>query len=324
MKRFAKKTAVYLIPFLIALLLFYIFEPSNYFGFKDDAAYFTRPLSSMRQLMREQPANVIFGDSRMANLNTDYIKEITGEEYSMQGFGGATLGESIELFWFATEHTKMEKVMFGVSFYGAKGIQDAGRITDVEKQATNIFAFTSRLDYWLQALNSAKDGSQNIIADVLNRPDLMAEPPEDPTAFTPQDIPTERGDRYRLQLEEYADIIRFMCEGYTLESDTLRQLDEIIDYCKENHIELIFVFPPMHQSIFTNVTEPMDLDGYRNQLKDYLIGKTTVYDMEFLNDFTCNEDNFFDGFHLSSEEKKTLAQLLFTDVAADIIVRHYV
>lgn len=325
MKKLARKLTIYVTPFLILFLFFYMFEPYDYLGLKSGTAYNTKPLSAMREVINEKPSNIILGDSRLANLNTGYIEEITGESYTMLGFGGAQLGELIELFWFASKHTKLDRVVFGVSFYNAKGEQNAGRIPEIEQQATNIFSFTSRYDYWLQSVNGATDKTRNLVAGMLGRPDLMAEPPEDPTAFdTVQHIPPERGEIYRLQLETYAkEALYPMCLDYSLEQETLGKLDEIIKYCDKNSIELIFVFPPMHASVYTFVVEPLELMPFVNQIKEYLIARANVFDMEFLNEFTCNEDNYFDGMHLKSALKKTLADMLFTDIESEAIVRYY-
>lgn len=120
-----RKTALFLLPFLIVFLLFFMLEPYDYFGLRGDATYLSKPLSAMRAVRRDRPANIILGDSRMANLNIGYIEELTGEDYEMLGFGGATMGECIELFWYATEQTKLEKVYFEVTFYTAGGDMEA-------------------------------------------------------------------------------------------------------------------------------------------------------------------------------------------------------
>ena len=71
MKKLVRKLAIFLIPFALALVFFFVFEPYDYFAVKGDAVYGSMPLSSMRQLKKERPANIILGDSRMANIDTD-------------------------------------------------------------------------------------------------------------------------------------------------------------------------------------------------------------------------------------------------------------
>ncbi|MEG2258830.1 MAG: hypothetical protein RSB78_01450, partial [Oscillospiraceae bacterium] len=79
---------------------------------------------------------------------------------------------------------------------------------------------------------------------------------------------------------------------------------------------------PMHESIETLVLDPMGIVKQTEEYKQFLIDRATVYDMEFVNEFTCDESNFYDGFHLMGEQKKTLARLIFTDTQSEAIERH--
>ncbi|MEG2676503.1 MAG: hypothetical protein RR933_00160 [Oscillospiraceae bacterium] len=322
MTKLIKKAAIFSIPFIIVFLLFFCFEPFDYFGLKGDATYLSKPLSAMRELERNHPSEIILGDSRMANLSTEYIREISGESYTMLGFGGATLGESIEMFWYATEHTNLEKVVFGVSFYTAGGDLGSGRIPDVKKQADSTYNFLSNFNNWLEAINTAKYRTKNLIAGIFDKPQLI-EYPEDPTQFTNLEPPKERGAVYRKNLEDYAQIIKTnLGKNWRVNPEAYKKLQSVIDYCSENGIELIFVFPPMHESIETLVLDPMGIVSRTEEYKQFLIDRATVYDMEFVNEFTCDESNFYDGFHLMGEQKKTLARLIFTDTQSEAIERH--
>ena len=211
MKKFLSKLFLYLLPFVLVLSLFLALEPYDYFGLRGgDSTYLSRPLSTVRELQRENPKNIILGDSRMANLNTDYIYELTGEEYMMLGFGGAQTGELLELFWYAAEHCELEKVVFGINLYSSCGPQDAGRIPAVIERAESTADFLLNANVWLEAINNGKVKLINLAAKLLSRPDIM-QFHEDPTDYTlPQDIPQQRGIKYRADLEAYCDILKVL------------------------------------------------------------------------------------------------------------------
>ncbi|MEG1556949.1 MAG: hypothetical protein RR235_04385 [Oscillospiraceae bacterium] len=321
MKRLIKKLCIFSIPFAVAVIMFFIFEPYDYFGLKDNATYISKPLSSMRELMQVEPENIILGDSRMANLNTEYINGLTGEKYTMMGFGGAQLGESMELFWYSTTHTKLKKVYFGVSFYTSSGDQPAGRIPFVEENANSILSFMKNFNHWLEALDTLKYKTQNKLAFLLGNHSWLWYP-EDPTTFDVVPLDETRGVKYRKNIEDYCEVLKKNMNGFVLEDSVLLRLEEIIDYCDKEGIELIFVFPPMQRAVFELVTEPLCIDDDIKKMKDFLIERATVYDLEFKNAFTDDEDNFYDGFHLASDKKHYLAELLFTDIDSEAIVRH--
>ncbi|MDO4567310.1 MAG: hypothetical protein Q4B42_08265, partial [Oscillospiraceae bacterium] len=313
LKRFFKNLALYALPFILALFVFFLFEPYDYFCLRGDATYLSRPLSSIRAIMLERPTRLIFGDSRMANLNTDYIEEICGEDYAMAAFGGSTLGEQLELFWFAAERCELEEVVFGVSFYMCRGEQDAGRIPAVREQAESLSKFTFNFGNWLQAADAVRWKTKNLAASLLDRGDWL-EYPEDPTDPEAEYTLTEaRVGEVREDLYYYAVLIYGGIIDYTLEPEVLEQLEELIDYCEAEGIKLTFVIPPMHESLFTLAVDKAGIEEERAKLLDFLKGRATVYDFEFINEYTQNEDNFYDGFHLVPPEKLTLARLIFTD-----------
>ena len=314
MKRFFKNLALYALPFIVVLLAFFAFEPYDYFCVRGDAIYLSRPLSTMRQVICGRASDkLVFGDSRLANLNADYIEELTGERYTMLAFGGSSFGEQMELFRFYTERAVPEKIVFEVSFYMCRGTQDAGRIPSVEEMARSPWKFTTNFGNWMQAADAIRWKSKNLINSALGRDELL-EYPEDPTDYTlVPDITTERIGADRADLVEYCELIKGAVVGYDLQPETLAQIDELVSYCDNNGVELIFVVPPMHETMFRLATGPAGVDGVRDELLEYIKARGTVYDMEFINDYTLDEDNFYDGFHLVPEQKKTLARLIFTD-----------
>ncbi|MEA5050799.1 MAG: hypothetical protein VB021_04920 [Oscillospiraceae bacterium] len=319
MSRLLKKSIRFLAPLLAVLVLFFVFEPYDYYGLHGEAAYGTRPLSSMRALLRGQPTAIVLGDSRMANLSEAYIREVTGENYCSLAFGGASLGECVELFWYAAAHTKLDKVVFGINFYNAGGVQDSGRIPAVERQAGSAWAFVSHFNYWLEAFNTLKYKTQNALGTALGRQDWLWYP-EDPTSFATAEVPSARGAVYRRDLEDYARLIRSMTgEGYSIDDSTYRQLEAVIDYCDAAGIELTIVLPPMHESIFTDVVRPLGIAGELEKLRTFLTARAVVFDFEYPNAFTANEDNFYDGFHLQGPQKQLLIDVIFGNASFDCV-----
>ena len=294
MKRIFRKCCIFLIPFLVVFLLFFWLEPFDYFGLKHNATYLSKPLSAMREVRNEQPANIILGDSRMANLNIEYIEELTGQNWTMLGFGGASLGECIELFWYATEHTEMKQCVFGINFYSSGGEQGVGRIPLVQGQADHLLTFVSNFNNWLEVVNVIKYQTKNLLAEWLDKPEWL-EYPEDPTTFDLVPVSDEMGEQYHQYLEDYAAVIRGQLgDSWSMQPETLEKLFAVIDYCEENDIELIFVFPPMSDSVFDLVVTPMGIEPAIDALKQALIDRATVYDLQFRKAFSAEDANFHD------------------------------
>ena len=309
-------------PFLVLLGMFVAFEPYDYFGLRHgESEYLCKPLSSVRELLINQPENIVLGDSRMANLNMDLAEEFSGEPYTMLGFGGAQTGELIELFWYATEHTDLKKVVFGINLYSSIDEQGPGRIPAIIEQAEDPAQFILHAGHWLGAINAAKTKIMNYVWSSTGHPERM-EFPEDPTDYSrAQDIPQEMGEKYRKNLEEYRDLIRAnFGRAPEVRQETVDKLREVVEYCNAHDIEIIFVYPPIHISIY-ELYEELDILKEAEKYKSYLRSVAPCLDMEFPNSFTETDDNFYDGCHLPNTIKPYLVELVFTDLQADCIRR---
>ena len=322
LKQIVKKLILYCLPFLVLLGMFVAFEPYDYFGLRHgDSEYLCKPLSGVREVLLNQPENIVLGDSRMANLNMDLAEEFSGEPYTMLGFGGAQTGELIELFWYAAEHTQLKKVMFGINLYSTIDEQGSGRIPAIIEQAEDPVQFVLHAGHWLGAINAAKTKIMNAVWSAAGHPERMSFP-EDPTDYSrPQDIPQEMGEKYRLNLEEYRDLIRSnFGEHPEVRQETVDKLAEVVEYCDANGIEIVFVYPPIHISIY-ELYEELDILDDMEKYKGYLRSVAPSLDMEYPNSFTENDDNFYDGYHLPNTVKPYLVELIFTDLPADCIRR---
>ena len=326
-KQLLKKILLYLIPFVILFAVFFCFETYDYFALQKSPQYQIEPLTALRYIMVERPSRIILGDSRMANLDVDYINELTGEKYERLAFGGAQLGESIELFWYATEYCELEQVIFGVNFYTSKGTQIGPQNNSVVSKtipyAKNIFRFATNMNYWLKALANIKQKVTNPIyraLDMQERVVVPENPPKDVLNPNP-----EMGEKYRLEMEQYADTIQLGMMDYDFQDATYEALQEVIDYCERNNIDLIFVLPPVHDVIYERVIDVNEMEDDLKQIKEFLISRATVYDFELQSDFTAAVDTFYDGFHLMLENKRLFARLLFTDTDEHPeLVRRYI
>ncbi len=321
-KTLVKKLLIYLIPFIIALLWFFLFEPYDYFNLKGDAFYMSKPLSSTRELLLRNPENLIFGDSRMANMNVDYIEELTGERYTMMAFGGATLNDAINEFWYATEHTDMKKVVIGVNFYALNSNHLADRFNPIVPIAENPINFVSNFGHWYEAFENCRRKATNLFYSLFGTPEKMIfmDDPSSPTQKDPVP-PDTYTEGYRSDLFDYAHIISGQVADFGDPNIYMYELNKIINYCEQNEVELKFVIAPSHYSIWELVIFEQQLQYYIRNYKDDLKSSAIVYDFEWYNDYSKTDSNFIDGFHLSGEQKLAFTRAVFSDELDDFCVR---
>ncbi len=312
MGKLLKKIALFIIPFIVVFALFLAFDPYNYFGQGSKISYMSKPLSTMRELVREQSENIILGDSHMANFNVGYIEEISGERYTMLAFGGGTMPENIDEFWYAAEHTTLKKVVFGVEFYNMNTNHGARRFVQIIPKIQQPLKFLGDYSYWLEAAENMKSQAMNGLAKLLNISSLEVFV-DDPSSLSQDVRPSEERNEYgeRIDLVNYSGIIYGQCQGYRGPLDYLVELEKIIDYCDANGIEIIFVIPNSSAVLWEDVIYPLEIDFYIEIYKDFLKSRATVYDFEFYNDYAKDDSNFLDGMHLVLEQKLWLTRVVF-------------
>ncbi len=322
MKRLIKKLLIFCIPFLLALGFFVAFETYDFWCLKGDVAYMNRGIHSLREVVLTKPERIILGDSRMANFNVGYIEEISGEDWCNMAYGGATLNESINQFWYAAEHTKLKEVVFGVSFYTMNDNHLTYRFDSAKAIAENPVGYVLNFRNWMDAIYRCKNNISNAIYDATGNQAfyvLVDDPSSLAQDVRPPDELDENGDR--VDLVNYSNIIYSQCAAYTGCSGYLYELEKIADYCTENGIKLTFVIPNFNRMLWERVVYPLELDIYIDIYKDSLKSIADVVDLEFYNDYAKNDDYFLDGLHFVLEEKLHLARIVFADEASEYVMR---
>ncbi|NLC79327.1 MAG: hypothetical protein GX683_06350 [Ruminococcaceae bacterium] len=325
--RVLKKLLTFCLPFVFALALFVAFEPNNYWLLRadDDIWYMSKALNSTRRLQSGECENIILGNSLMANMNERYIEETSGIDFDVLAYGGATLNESIDEFWYAAEYCNLKRVVIGTNFYTMNNeMYQKQRYPDTIELAQQPLEFVGDFNYWQDAAKNLLIKLSALIARVT-KTEPVVPPMENPSeagvndsidAFAVYDADGERQD-----IREYTDLIKSTCADYRMGWDYIDKLTEVADYCEENGIELTIVLFGSNHAMWENVILPMGIDSYINVYKDALKSVATVYDFEFLNDTAYNDNVFLDGMHRTTAEKQRICRVIFAGEAdADCMV----
>ena len=104
MKKILPRLALLAAPFLVYFALFFAFEPYDYFGVKGGASSEDSVITRVRAYLSAPEDAIILGDSRMAHFDMNAVAEASGRGWSNLAFGGASLNESIDLFYLAAEN----------------------------------------------------------------------------------------------------------------------------------------------------------------------------------------------------------------------------
>ena len=323
MEKFVKKIVILIsIPILIFLSLFIYFEPNNYFGFKkyDYEVFrnYNSSLPKLRYLNRVEGQNIILGDSRIKQADADYIEGICGDKYANLAFGGATVMDSIDIFWYAVSKKNIEKVVFQISFYV---LRDECSSKAGKEGPSAMQEAVSNNAFWEIGLMNKQfpDASRtmNIIGQVVNPINYILSSEAIDEAYKnaigtfnkPETVDNSLTREEKLY--DYSQLIKGICEGYKVSRYDMDALIEVADYCRSHDIDLVFVIPPMHVSIFENVIEDLDLYDELADYKEELAEHAVIVNMEFLSAFSYRTDYEVDGFHFTGDSFNEYLNIIF-------------
>ena len=158
MKKILPKLCLALAPIFIYLAVFVAFEPNNYFGLRKNGSD-NSPISRIRAYENAPKSAIILGDSRMAHFDMALVNETAGREYANVSYGGASLEESIDEFYYLyKKFPQIDKVVFGVSFYTLNlNYRTANRMATLETQLENPAAYVFNLEYNINTLTVISD-----------------------------------------------------------------------------------------------------------------------------------------------------------------------
>lgn len=235
---------------------------------------------------RDPKPNILIGDSQVARLSEAQVSSIAGEPYANLGAGGATLRESMDMFWFAARKSPLKRVYFGLSFmeYNA---DPRNRLPQAEGIVKNPVLYVLNSDV-LEA--GAYD-----IADAVFHHRANLGPQVNREAF------------WQSQLQ-------YLTGRYKRDADpgSLRdRLREIVKYSREHGIAFVFVIPPQHTDAQRRVFE-LGVEASYERFKNDLAAMAPVYDCDVDSSLTRDKNNFGDPFHLQDGAANRLVSDLWS------------
>ena len=105
MKKIIAVLALLCAPILVYFGVFLCFEPYDYFGLKGGAVQEDSYITRVRSYLNSPQDAILLGDSRMAHFDMAEVERLTGRPWANLAFGGASMAESIDLFYLCLLYT---------------------------------------------------------------------------------------------------------------------------------------------------------------------------------------------------------------------------
>lgn len=242
---------------------------------------------------------VIFGDSRCdAWKQADFEAAGVPNVFNF-AFGGGTLFEAIDAFWFATGTGRVREAVFCVPF----NLFSDGNASNLFDQARNLAETPSH--YYMSTFVT-KASLQNLYTALTGELWRDEAPAMDRAAFWKHQLGSEvTGVYYRAWRQPV---------------DLLARLEEVRRYASEHDIVVRFAIPPTHVDLQAQAAA-YGLDEEVEAYRCALAKLTDLVDFDFPSPLTREAANFKDPYHLDETHER--------DVVADFATgstrwsRHY-
>jgi len=287
MIKFVRKLAVFAVPFILYTLAVLLLDPFNYFNIShvigDDAKLrisYRRDyrLWTMTDFKRQPKPNILLGDSRMNHLDVTAINDKTNDQWYNLGYGGASIPEIIETFYYADSVSQLAGVCIGLNFI----LFDQHRDRNLVRQVKDCF--NNPLLYLCN--KSVLKSCWLLVADQLWGPLANIETPA-----------MSREEFWQYQLDITTGGI---CREYEYSSAYVGQLRQLVTYCRAKGIDVELIIFPEHDELIARYAE------YGRQ-KEYERFLTEIPAIAHTHDFTNRQEItgdktlFNDPYHPTTE-----------------------
>ncbi len=302
MKKFLSKIILLSIPFVAYIIACYTIDPYNLFGVEDNQKLaelkrsisypINRRLYKLPKYLQNPTETILLGDSRTANIDEHFFSDFSNSSTTNLAYGGGSLQESIETFWYISKIGKLKYVYIGINF----NLYNAINKRSLVSKSTQLIESPISYAFSKYSIKSLGYISKALVFD--KKIDL-----EKP--------PMNKSDFWKHQLEVSA---KLHYQEYVYPNSFYNELKSISEYCVENGIELTFFIPPTHIDLQTRV-EDFNLKNEEIKFKSDLASVTTVYDFDFPNNITTRDKNYGDPYHFNDSIARIISEEIISKKA---------
>jgi hypothetical protein len=302
MKYFIARILLFSMPFILYVLLALYIDPYNILRtehnpklnkLKSEISYkLNYPLYKLKGYAVNPTDVILLGDSRVDKLKTEAFESLTKKTVTNLAYGGGTLTEVIETFWYVVGLHEVKEVYIGVSFFNYNETINMDRVSEAKEMTNSLPLYLFSSYCFKSTFLISKSLVTNEKIDI--------------------GVPFQnREEFWRYQLESSANNLY---RGYKYSNKLSLRLAEVSKYCDSNNIKLVFFNPPSHTDLQLKVNE-FKLESEKSRFSDDISNLGLFYDFDYSNNITENHDNFSDPFHYND----SIANIVVNEIVTGVV-----
>lgn len=234
---------------------------------------------------------IVLGDSRAQNLKQSYFAGL-GVDVANLAYGGGTLYEAIDTFWFANRIHRPTHVILGLPLNLWTEANNFNQVTEASSMLENPLRYY--LSYYVFGISL-----RNIWLNATGATTVKYQPPSSREEFWLRQLGRHGIGQYY---------------GRWREPVKLRQkFDRMVQYCRENNIQLTIVIPPTHVDLQEKIADY----GLANENHEYLktlAASGRLLNFDVVNTMTADSANFGDPFHANQKVMEEVTRTIVREL----------
>jgi len=310
MKKLCSKLFLFSLPFLIFVTVVVLVDPFNLFNVSrliepeyklKTSAKLHYALWKLIEFRRAPAENILLGDSRTNALDVSRIESVSGEKYYNFAYGGGTVPEIVDTFWYAVQIKKPRKVFIGINFNQYNQFVSRNTFSEAKSISDNfLFYFINR--------SVIKSVRHNLYSQFIDNSFAIGKPPMTKDEFW---------------LHQLKFVTPAFYRPYKYPGNFYQDLKKIATYCKQNNIMLTFIIFPTHVDLQRAVND-FNLSEYDLQFRKDLKSLGTVVDFDYPNSITTLKNNFEDPYHYNKDIGNEIIDVIWNiNTCNDSICKRY-
>ncbi len=311
MKKLINRGLKFSFPILIILMIVVVVDPYCYFKYNnlisaEKKKEYSRELNfalwDMIQYTRNPSANILIGDSRMGNMKTDVIKMVSGKDFFMFSFGGGNLREIISTYNYVIQTNKLESLFIGVNLELYNKTNNRDRVSGAIAILKNPLLYIINFNVW--------QATYQILLSYFSNNDKQIGRPD-----------VSRDKFWAFQVNQTG---QRNLANYVYPDNYHKELIDMGKYCIKEQIDFKIIVFPTHTDI-QRLFDKYGLLEENNRFLNDISEITLVYDLNFPNKITKNQELFSDPYHIKRDLfcEKYIPLLLKSTTYSDSIIKVY-
>lgn len=297
MNNFIKFLArLFLLPFIYLLIVIAI-DPMNYFYIsKNNIKYDisrkeNKALYDLINISKEPITKIMIGDSRIGNLDINYINDSYDDEYKIISLPKAKINEINDIFNYISNNNQLNEVVIGLNFNMFNDYAYSNRTTEIISMIDQPLRYIFNLEV-----------SKVLVKIILNK------------IFKNYDKDTKPAINKEIFWTNHINTVSHWQYGRYRYPQRYERLLEKIDMAskKKNIVLKIIVFP--HHLDDQQVLVKKNLVEEKKRFYEFLQTlDALVINYDYINSFSNNKDFFKDPIHTSLEYQKLIVDDFFSN-----------